>query len=833
MTVLHSRNADAADAADAKDATDAKDLEQTRGQAVTADTDLREELGRYADLGAFTLTADTHAWYAAVDTVASPEDARAASTVLAELRGHDLQQTWEDVTALAAEVKIDAPDTVGKTAVLVEMLQLVHRTSTILTGAAYDADLGTLVAATADRAWRRERGVKLSWLRARSLRKQAAALAATSGRPRPQDLHEALASAEVERRAWTALAPAGTLPVPPADGALVHRTALAFESINTGLRDLARLLPGQDLDALSFPDLVDLVDRLAADEGTLYRLPTIRTLRATLEDAGLADLLSELTASRADRRAAEAAYTARQALAGGQRDGLAGSGEPAPTAEVEAADVETAGEADVVETEAPTAAGTDLADTETDGVADTVADIAAEAGVDESPVEVEAPASEAPGTDEAEAEAAVETVVESTVEEKPLVVTLPAPSPAADDLVGAAPVEPSAAEVETVTEETPVVEAEAEAADADETHTEDRTAEDETETESVAEPVEEVATEVEAPAAAVVEETAPAVVEAEVVAEETPVVEAPVEVVAEKAAAVEVAVVEETAAVEAPAVEASAEPVVEETAPAVGEAEVVAEEVPVVEVVAEPVVETPVEAEKAEAVVVETASVEVVVEASAEPVVEETAPAVVEAEVVAEEVPVVEVVAEPVVETPVEAEKAAAVEVAVVEETAAVEAPVVEAPVEAEKAEAVVVETASVEVVVEAPAEPVADEAAPAVAEEVPVVEAPVEDVAPEPVVEPVVVADVVVDAEPETPVVVEPAAVPAARAAKPAFTPGRPVTAYSAEELLAIVRWIDGDGVGRSDEELLRAAMKELGFARLGPRIKDALGTAVTAARA
>ncbi|MGW2541944.1 hypothetical protein ACWC5I_14005 [Kitasatospora sp. NPDC001574] len=151
MTVLHSRNADAADAADAKDATDAKDLEQTRGQAVTADTDLREELGRYADLGAFTLTADTHAWYAAVDTVASPEDARAASTVLAELRGHDLQQTWEDVTALAAEVKIDAPDTVGKTAVLVEMLQLVHRTSTILTGAAYDADLGTLVAATADR----------------------------------------------------------------------------------------------------------------------------------------------------------------------------------------------------------------------------------------------------------------------------------------------------------------------------------------------------------------------------------------------------------------------------------------------------------------------------------------------------------------------------------------------------------------------------------------------------------------------------------------------------------------------------------------------------------
>ncbi|GHH73327.1 hypothetical protein GCM10018781_37400 [Kitasatospora indigofera] len=46
------------------------------------------------------------------------------------------------------------------------------------------------------------------------------------------------------------------------------------------------------------------------------------------------------------------------------------------------------------------------------------------------------------------------------------------------------------------------------------------------------------------------------------------------------------------------------------------------------------------------------------------------------------------------------------------------------------------------------------------------------------------------------------------------------------------MVRWIDGDAVERTDEELLRAAMKEFGFARLGPRIKEALGTAVSEAR-
>ena len=71
-----------------------------------------------------------------------------------------------------------------------------------------------------------------------------------------------------------------------------------------------------------------------------------------------------------------------------------------------------------------------------------------------------------------------------------------------------------------------------------------------------------------------------------------------------------------------------------------------------------------------------------------------------------------------------------------------------------------------------------------------------------------------------------------ARRPKKPSITPGRPVTAYSAQELVAVVRWLDEDGTQRTDDELLRAAMKELGFARLGPRIKEALGAAVAEVR-
>ncbi|MFE5581105.1 hypothetical protein [Kitasatospora sp. NPDC056531] len=802
MTVLHSRNADAADPADVAGAVDVKDP-----QDAAAEPDLREDLGRYAELGAFTVRADTHAWYAAVDTVATPEDARAASTALAELRGRDLQQTWEAVTALAAEAKLDEPATMAKTALLVEMLQRVHRTSATLTTAAYDADLTALVAATADSSWRRENGVKLSWLRGRSLRKQAVALA-TDRRVRREDLHEALTSAEIERRAWAALAPAGTLPTVPADGALVDRTAQAIEAINTGLRGLARLLPEHDLDGIAFADLVDLVERLAADEGTLYRLPTIRSLRATLEEAGLGDLIAELTAAKADRRAAEAAYAARQTLAGGQRDGLAesdetGAGESlveVPEVEASDADAEAAarqalagGQRDGLAEEAPVSvtapveAEASVAETETETEAETEAE--AEDGVDAEAVET--PSGSHLNSVEVES-AAVEDVTE---EETPAaVVSLPAPSPAADDLVAAATaaLAEAAAADETGAEqaEEPVAEVEAveevvkEAADA----------------EPVAEvEAEVVAVEVAEPEVPAVEEP---VAEAEV-ADEAPAVEvgepaAEVEeltdaAIAEPAEAVEVEVADEGSATEVEEAAAGVEEFVE-----AGIAEPEAAEVEVEVEVEEPAAE----ADGAE--VAEVAEPVTEAEAAEVPAVEVEEPEV-EPEVVAE-VPAVEVEEpEVVAEVPaVEAEEPA------VEPEVVAEVPAIEAEEPEVVAEVPAIEAEEPEVVAEVPA----------VVAEVPAVEAE------EPAVEP--------EAVEETPVVeptaVEPAEAPTGRPEKPDFTPGRPVTAYSADELLAVVRWVDGDGTGRTDEELLRAAMKELGFARLGPRVGGELGAAATA---
>ncbi|MFC1399935.1 MULTISPECIES: hypothetical protein [Streptacidiphilus] len=542
---------------------------------------VRDDLLKYSAQGGFTLTAETHAWYAAVGTVATPEDARAASTILAELRGRDLATVREAAELLDSSTPLSGLDTVAAVAEAVALLLRVRETLATLTPAAYrSADLDRLSAATASGADRKAQGVKLSWGDRRALAKAARRLA-VSKRTRKATLHSAINAASAERADWAALAP-DTLPALPEDAAVLD-SAPSVDTVRTGLAVLGQLLPdSSDLAALPFAELAELVDRLAADEGTLYRLPTLRALRDSIEERGHGELLAELTEQQADADAVTAACDRHFGPAATE------------TAEAEAAEAEAADAEVVTTTVTTTATATDL---------------------------------------------------------------LPAPR-ATDD----------ATEVET----------------------EDTT---------------EVA-EVEA-------------VEAEVeVAEVEAVVEAETEV----------------------EVEVEAEPVVE------------AEAEPVAEVEAEPV----------------AAAVE------------------------AEDAPVEAEVAEPAEAPAAEAEAPEAV--AAEAETPAAEGAAVEAP-------------------------------------------APETETAPE--VEPVAEAEpTAVAAEPEA---VEPAATPepdavepaVKRPRKPSFTPGRPVTAYSADELVSVVRWIDGDGTARTEDELLRAAMKELGFSRLGPRIKEALGAAITAARA
>ncbi|GAB2610032.1 hypothetical protein GCM10027168_48720 [Streptomyces capparidis] len=540
--------------------------------------DVREDLRSYADLGGFTLTAQSHAWHAAVETIGTPEEARSAATVLAESRAA-LPAVREEAARLAEGTPLTAPGTVERTRSAVALLRSVRDTLAVLKPEVYDEeDLDTLTAATADRAWRREHAVELSWGRRFSLRLRARRLA-VSPWTRPAALRSALASAAAERADWTELGAEGR-PAAPGEE-LVDGAARAVEAAGAALHELSALLrPDHDLETVPFEELSELLDRLAAEEGDLFRLPRLRALRDRLEREGIGPLLDELSERRANGAEAVAAYDARHGEP--ERDAAEGAAESGDAA---GAGTETAAEEPVNE---------------------------------EPPAVVEEPA----------AEEAVEAQREDKAEE-----AAGEPEAAGD---GAA---------ESATTENP-------AAD-------DVAAED---------------------------------------------------VVADEVLAVE------------PAAETVTEPD------------------------AEPVTEEPV---------------------TEEPVAEE-----------------------PATEAPqADAQQADAQQA----ETPRADAPQAEAPRTEEPAPA---------------QESAADTASGGGAAEERA-------------------------GEPEAPAA---ATIPKPRRArrprKPSLTPGRPVTAYSADELVALVRWIDSDSVERTEEELLRAAMKELGFARLGPRIKEALGAAITEAR-
>jgi hypothetical protein len=86
--------------------------------------------------------------------------------------------------------------------------------------------------------------------------------------------------------------------------------------------------------------------------------------------------------------------------------------------------------------------------------------------------------------------------------------------------------------------------------------------------------------------------------------------------------------------------------------------------------------------------------------------------------------------------------------------------------------------------------------------------------------------------AEPATAPIAEPAT-GRPRTARPPVPAGLPIAGYRHADLVALIRWIESDTLLRTEDEVLEEVMRELGFARKGPRIREAITRALAAARA
>ncbi|WP_448059240.1 hypothetical protein [Cellulomonas hominis] len=256
------------------------------------------ELVRAAELGAFTLRTGDTPWLGA--------DLRTEAAAIDVL--HRVERLLGDgptgLAAVRARVLEVAETTgfiaAGDPASWGEQLAVLDGIRGVLDAfqpIVFERSPADLIAATATKAWRAERGVSMGyWLR-RRLRKQARDMV-RPGRP-VADLHGGLIDVEEQRRVWQAHCPAGGWPrLPEGLTSIATEYRAAREDLEAVGAVLVGTSAGGDLLHRPWAETVERLTRLLADRAALDTLPERTRLVRSLTSTGLGDLLADL----ADRR---------------------------------------------------------------------------------------------------------------------------------------------------------------------------------------------------------------------------------------------------------------------------------------------------------------------------------------------------------------------------------------------------------------------------------------------------------------------------------------------------------------------------------------------------
>lgn len=281
-------------------------------QMIGSDRDrFAEALREAAEVGVLSSGPEMTAWYGA--PISSDTQAARAEELVEELRDEVLPQLRKACARSGGELGLTEPTSLHQ---LQERLALLDRVRVLLgtfQPAVFSAPLADLVAATADKRWREERGVTMGFGMRRRLRRDAVALqrpAALSPDPH-QDLAEARKVAEEWQRSTHGeedgtgtgeAAASPSRPSLPKDLDALHRVAARSEKV---LDELAVLLDGTasgaDLARTELGELERRVEALHADRADLETLPRRTELLRRLSFDGLGDLVEDLRSRRVDR----------------------------------------------------------------------------------------------------------------------------------------------------------------------------------------------------------------------------------------------------------------------------------------------------------------------------------------------------------------------------------------------------------------------------------------------------------------------------------------------------------------------------------------------------
>ncbi|HYT26121.1 MAG TPA: AAA domain-containing protein, partial [Actinomycetota bacterium] len=249
-----------------------------------------EDLRAYAGLGGLGLASGDSPWAGA--TVTSPEEAEAALDTVATLAHHTLPAATAALDRALAETGLARPSTLGEWRQTVALLDGVSAVATLFSEDVWAQDLDGLATAFAP-AGRGPLARLAAWLASARYRHAAGTLRGLCRErpPKPTALRGACVYAGEQRRRWEELTVDGGPPRPPGDLPGVVST---YNQLGAELRSLAAWLPPREVDRRPVTELGALLDRLLADQATLYKLPELHRLEQELNRAGLRYPLAEL-----------------------------------------------------------------------------------------------------------------------------------------------------------------------------------------------------------------------------------------------------------------------------------------------------------------------------------------------------------------------------------------------------------------------------------------------------------------------------------------------------------------------------------------------------------
>jgi very-short-patch-repair endonuclease len=250
---------------------------------------IRDELREFAHLGGFTIRPKSTAWFGAA--LRTTDQARQACDLASRLSTRTLPMHAHRVGQACADMRLRPRASYPDALEMVRLCAAVRASLRIFAPDIYAADPDRLAAAAGN-------GAGLSFMERRALRKQARSLIVSAAELSGEQLTAALTRAAAELARWRQLRADDGLPRVPADLADLEALTEDCEAQLAALRAFVRV----------GADPQPLIDRLAADQDTAWKLPRLYELGIRFDDVGLGALLDDLAQREAEPDLAAATF---------------------------------------------------------------------------------------------------------------------------------------------------------------------------------------------------------------------------------------------------------------------------------------------------------------------------------------------------------------------------------------------------------------------------------------------------------------------------------------------------------------------------------------------